>query len=312
MDPDGAEVGTDDPWVAPIEPPTYENLKAEQPLYIEGGDPFDYSSGLTIDGLPVTQAEFNRRMQNGSAGVQVSMGGRPMIFVTNQQQLSHLTYDVFQVEDELRNLPQSQRWGGTYYVDTFDVDLDVGRPFARAIFSHAPGPQNAVPTGFILGPSANFNYGETVILKQVYDRINKKDCTDFVNELLKENNVSKDLNELWKLTNKAVLNKWDSNLTAEGLGVSQNEMSDIQQGFAGKGVAVTLSDRTRIYLGDKMFLREGNDSQFNIFSSHTNIDTAGPLVHELFHIAGITHPKGQGFDFDAEIHKHCGLANTNF
>jgi hypothetical protein len=108
------------------------------------------------------------------------------------------------------------------------------------------------------------------------------------------------------------LNKWDANLTAQGLGISQNEMSDIQQGFAGKGVAVTLSDRTRIYLGDKMFLREGNDSQFNIFSSHTNIDTAGHLVHELFHIAGITHPKGQGFDFDAEIHKNCGLANTNF
>lgn len=95
-----------------------------------------------------------------------------------------------------------------------------------------------------MGPHANFNYGETVILKQVYDRINQKDCTDFVNGILADNKVSKDLNELWKLTNKAVLNKWDSNLTAQGLGISQSEMSDIQQGFAGKGIAVTLSDRT--------------------------------------------------------------------
>jgi hypothetical protein len=122
MDPDGAEVGTADPWVAPLEPPTYENLKGEQPLYIEGGDPFDYSRGLTIDGLPVTQAEFNRRMRNGSAGGQVSIGGRPTAFVTNQELLTHTTVDVFAVDKELRGLPQSQRWGGTYYMGTFDVN----------------------------------------------------------------------------------------------------------------------------------------------------------------------------------------------
>src|SRR5262249_31303281 len=52
-DPDGAEMGTEDPWANASEPPTYVNLKGDEPLYIEGGDPFDYTSGLTIDGLPV-------------------------------------------------------------------------------------------------------------------------------------------------------------------------------------------------------------------------------------------------------------------
>jgi len=173
-------------------------------------------------------------------------------------------------------------------------------------------PQQPIMTGFSLGPHANFTYGEQSILKQVYDRITQKDCVDFVNGVLAENKVSKDLNELWKLTNKAVLNKWDSGLTAQGLGISQAEFTRIQNGFEGKGLAVTMSDRTRIYLGDRMFLREGNDSPFKIWSSFTNIDTAGHLVHELFHIAGISHPEGQGFDFDAEIHKNCGLAKTNW
>lgn len=173
-------------------------------------------------------------------------------------------------------------------------------------------PQQPVATGFILGPNANFNYQETVILKQVYERINQDDCKSFVNRILADNKVAKDVDELWKLLNKAVLNKWDSGLTAQGLGISQDEMADLQRGFAGKGIAATLSDNKRIYLGDNMFLREGNDSQFNIFSSHTNIDTAGHLVHELFHIAGIKHPKGQGFSFDRKIHENCGLPNTNF
>jgi hypothetical protein len=146
----------------------------------------------------------------------------------------------------------------------------------------------------------------------VYDRINQDDCKNFVNGVLADNKVGKDLNELWKLLNKAVLNKWDSNLTAQGLGITQDEMSDIQRGLAGNAIAVTLSDRKRIYLSDKIFLREGNDSHFNIFSSHTNIDTAGHLVHELFHLAGIEHAKGEGYSFDRAIHEHCGLANTNF
>ena len=72
-----------------------------------------------------------------------------------------------------------------------------------------------------------------MILKQVYDRITQKDCVDFVNGILAENKVSKDLNELWKLTNKAVLNRWNGNLTAQDLGISAGEVKDIQTGFAG-------------------------------------------------------------------------------
>jgi hypothetical protein len=37
-----------------------------EPLYIEGGDPFDYSTGREIDGIPVSEAEFQRRVGDGS------------------------------------------------------------------------------------------------------------------------------------------------------------------------------------------------------------------------------------------------------
>lgn len=149
----------------------------------------------------------------------------------------------------------------------------------------------------------------------MYDRIHQKDCVDFVNRILAEHKVPEKVNELWKLTNKAILNRWKSNLTANEIGISEDRISRIRNGFNGPAAAVTLSDETRIYLSGKMFLREGNDSILSIvlgLSSGKNRDTAGRLVHELFHVAGIHHAEGAGYDFDAEIHKNCGLPNTNW
>jgi hypothetical protein len=131
--------------------------------------------------------------------------------------------------------------------------------------------------------------------------------------VLTKNNVSKDLNTLDKLLNKAVLNKWHSGLTPHNLGISQDRFDKIQQRFTNKtAAAVTLEDRARIYLPDTIFLREGNDSMFNIFSSHKDIDTASHLVHELFHIAGIDHAEGKRFAFDEQIKANCGFARMHF
>jgi hypothetical protein len=47
----------------PLQAPDYPNYPTQnwqQPLFIEGGDPFDYSSGYSLDGLPVSRAELNR------------------------------------------------------------------------------------------------------------------------------------------------------------------------------------------------------------------------------------------------------------
>ena len=134
-DPFGAELPMSDPFASEF---SYPLQKWSEPLFLEGGDPFDYRGGMTIDGMPVSVAEFNRRMRNGSAGAELSVGGIPRVFVTNQQQLSHITVDVFDVDDELRGLPQSQRWGGTYYRGSFELDVEV-----RRSSSYRRPPQNA-------------------------------------------------------------------------------------------------------------------------------------------------------------------------
>jgi hypothetical protein len=77
MDPDNAEVGTNDPWVGVIERPTYQSvIKREEPLFIDGGNPFDYSSGFQLNGMPVSRAQLEHMMDTGAAGGGLSIGGR--------------------------------------------------------------------------------------------------------------------------------------------------------------------------------------------------------------------------------------------
>ena len=68
-DPRGAETPLSNPFAYAN---SYVEWKFSSPLFIEGGDPFDYKSGLMIDGMPVSGAEFARRAGSGSLGVAFS------------------------------------------------------------------------------------------------------------------------------------------------------------------------------------------------------------------------------------------------
>jgi YD repeat-containing protein len=62
-DPRGAEAPLANPYAFAQ---SYVDWKFGEQLFIEGGNPFDYSSGREIDGIPVTESEFQRRVNNGS------------------------------------------------------------------------------------------------------------------------------------------------------------------------------------------------------------------------------------------------------
>jgi hypothetical protein len=50
MDPLGAATGTTDPYPVYLD---YTDIKNGEPLYLDGGNPFDYSGGCELDGMPV-------------------------------------------------------------------------------------------------------------------------------------------------------------------------------------------------------------------------------------------------------------------
>src|SRR5438128_2282243 len=61
-DPGGGQI----PLAAPPSNSTYASLHFGQPLFIDGGDPADYSSGYMIDGLPGMAADVARGSASGS------------------------------------------------------------------------------------------------------------------------------------------------------------------------------------------------------------------------------------------------------
>lgn len=75
--------------------PNYQHLNWEQPLFIEGGDPFDYSSGYEVDGLPVSAAEFNRRAEAGI--LQSYSGPNPYRKERDQYQRERIVLDTHDV-----------------------------------------------------------------------------------------------------------------------------------------------------------------------------------------------------------------------
>ena len=75
-DPLGAETGNYDPWVNDPTP-TYLELKGAEPLYVEGGDPFNVRSGCSqiVDGLPRPCSDVARLLNSGSLEGQLTYGG---------------------------------------------------------------------------------------------------------------------------------------------------------------------------------------------------------------------------------------------
>lgn len=61
MDPIGAEVGTSDPYVSNLSP-DYLDIKGNKPLFIDGTDPFGYVEGVTLDGMPMNQSQYNHML----------------------------------------------------------------------------------------------------------------------------------------------------------------------------------------------------------------------------------------------------------
>ena len=310
-DPDGAEMGTEDPLANVVEPPTYENLKGEEPLYIEGGDPYNYSGSLTIDGLPVSQAEFNRRMQNGSAGVQVSVGGRPMVFVTNQQQLQHITFDVFEVDNELKGRPQRERWGGTNYRGMIDGNLSFTGP-APFVPTNPQNPQNTVRN---VGPILDK-------IRFLGDKANDKNLRSMLQVRLMQL-LSKSCADAFKraglATPEEIINKgitiadrplFDDSSNNETLGLS----AQTQQFYSKNSQADALTIRAQFTSkGPIIFFRAAAYADSDYFDE--------AVAHEFIHAAGIDqfslwgYRLGRGHDLSAYDHyqdiiDNCGYKNV--
>jgi hypothetical protein len=97
------------------------------------------------------------------------------------------------------------------------------------------------------------------------------------------------------------LNRYNSNLTAAAIGISQQRWDNIRNKFETEGAAgVTLGGDGRVFLGDRAFYQPGSIAQM-VFTAG---DLPGNIVHEFFHRAGLTEEQVKALNPD--IQKNCG------
>jgi hypothetical protein len=106
--------------------------------------PFDYSTGREIDGIPVSEAEFQRRIGNGNAGAAIFRGGKYVGFIdlSRRPNATHVTL-VFDLFRSGQKTPRPEFW---YYLGIFALEIAIPgaqRPEQNPAAQNAPNVRGA-------------------------------------------------------------------------------------------------------------------------------------------------------------------------
>ncbi len=253
----GAEIPNSNPYPSSQ---SYVDYKFGEQMYIEGGDPFDYSTGREIDGIPVSEAEFRRRVENDTAVGDVFSGGRYIGSINLSRTISfsrvRLTFDVYRPSAELTNYPEL--WY-SYYSHSVEEEVDL--PGAQT------KPNQKSPRRHLTTDESNS------LLSDLKKLISDADCANFIRSLLsqlktetgRQQHGTTDLIQLFEAVQNGRGFDWDPNL------------GDQARGGGGPGNAsITINPS----LAFANLRNKSHDS--TVYRART-------LIHELFHVAGYGH-----------------------
>src|ERR1700752_1735912 len=262
MDPDGAEVGTDDPWTNVVAegPPSYGKLKDDEPLYQEGGDPFDYVSGYTLDGMPMTRSLLNRILGK--------LGGSTM-----------LLFDV------MRGVPVSDTTNRAWVwpIGTISIDLQQKK---KPSWKDLRIPQIQLPQTIPVGD----------LKALLQERLSFSDCAEYITKLL---NKVAELNPSNPLGSTDILSLYDQITLPPngGFVISRNlVVVDPETGrrypVAGYTDGSLVNGNARVHIS---FVESyGAPNNFNL--RHAAITYGLTALHEIIHQAG-----GKGYYTDYQL-----------
>ena len=192
--------------------------------------------------------------------------------------------------------------------------MDTYRFVLNSIFGgvsgHFGGPSgNSKNPGLSQGSGAAFTDSQKNILRQVHNRINQKDCRDFINKLLADNHVAAGRNTLDKLLSKADFNTYNADATHTQLGVSMDGLIKLRDAFNNQG-APAATFEGHVFFTSFVFQREYSSLLPASALGNRSIDTATITVHELLHVAGLKDPQVQ--NLNRQIHEHCGFTGMDY
>ena len=267
-DPRGAEMPLSDPYAAAQ---SYVDWKFTQPLFMEGGDPFDYRSGRLIDGLPVSEAEFQRRVGK-DVGNGIFFGGKAAGFVDltglTFLQYVDVAYDVFRSGQQSA---QSDTW---FYLGTYYKTIPLNQQGIQNPAPNRPDPRNVL--------HRKLNDMETNVLREVFLSIwQKEECAKTVERLL---NTAAFINPDQRLISDDIRSMF--NQVADGGGFFSAPLASYNT------VGGTLTENNAaIYLtSDPVFHAYGivNERARTGYLKLKYHQMAQIVLHELFHHAGFS------------------------
>jgi hypothetical protein len=298
-DPWGAEVYHSDPYV---QDPGFSGGRGEGgPVFPGFGDISMPSTGCTLDGVYSLCDFISRGVNSGALALQLSQGGKTKQFPFDTALIG---ISAVWVEDEGEKLPAGTKVGD--HLSEIDIVITNTNSDGLGHWEFLALPQN---TGLNQGRGAAFTDRQKEILGQVHNRINKKDCRDFINALLADNKVAADRNTLDKLLSKADFNTYNPDATHTQLGVSMDALIELRDSFNNKGVpAATIEGH--VFFTSFVFQREYSSILPASAPGNRNIDTATIAVHELLHVAGLKDPQVQ--KLNRQIHDNCGFKGMDY
>ncbi len=257
----GAEIPTSNPYPGAT---SYGDYKFGEQLYILGGDPFDYSTGREIDGMPVSETEFQRRVGNGSAVGDVFKGGRYVgsLDFSKSWSLSRIAiaFDVFQPPLELDQHPEL--WP-SYYIGTFTEEFELLGPQTKPN-QKSTSPQNPANKGTPM-TDAEITRHRSAVEELLQD----KTCKSFVEGVLSQIG-----NGQRKAFNGDLLNIFDKVTSLKGWGWRNGAEMNFDLGEGGSYVGNTVQTA---------FINISREARMYGDSSSTGF-VGRVVIHELLHV----------------------------
>jgi YD repeat-containing protein len=248
MDPSGAEVGTSDPYLNSANPSYYKDIHPEpKMLDLEGGDPFDFSGGHTLDGVPISQSQYNRIV----GGLGLNRG---------------VLADVFRVPEAFRNL--SEQWTNPEFYRG-SIWLMLPDPKPQTINQ----PQNSRPVPF---------QSVDELRAQLKVVLSDKKCSDFISTVINE--VYGKMRDSERL-GLGIDDLFENVAGQDGFLLVENLRVNgwITNGATDRGKTSIWRGNAQVQIATRSYFPEGSARWQALMIKNNRRNYLGTVLHELFH-----------------------------
>jgi YD repeat-containing protein len=308
LDPFNADAGTHAPLISPNPEDDSGTSLLPYPSFMNAQN--GLGTSYRVDGIIVSADYFALQVDSLFHGSSLQMAE----YVAEQSRPIFRNYSVHTNEYGTRDFGND-----LLTAKSFALEMGVGTVTANWLvsdnwaFASTLFPQD----GFQFGRTSDFSGQERDALSRAYGKISSEKCKKFFDSTIARMRQKGEISTLRKpsdpysflpsnltqILSITAINRYRPNLTSQQVSVPADRWTFIENQFAAnpRTNAVTIGGQARVFLGDHTFFEV---SIWGRLQGDESTDTAGVIVHEFFHVAGLD--EAQVTALSDEIQKNCG------